>query len=61
MLKILVLLITVFVIFIIVRKPASEEKEEVEAETKDIAVTYVCTECGEKHCNCYKEDITHKH
>ncbi|MBU1055619.1 MAG: hypothetical protein KKC46_17615 [Proteobacteria bacterium] len=61
MLKILVLLITVFVIFIIVRKPASEEKEEIEKESKDIAVTYVCTECGEKNCNCYKEDITHKH
>ncbi|QTA88114.1 Uncharacterized protein dnm_041545 [Desulfonema magnum] len=23
---------------------------------KDGSVTYVCSECGSRHCNCYKED-----
>ncbi|MBU3949506.1 MAG: hypothetical protein KJ826_14965 [Proteobacteria bacterium] len=61
MLKYIILLIAAFVIFIIVRKPGSEEKEDIETEAKDIAVTYVCTECGEKDCNCFKEDNIHKH
>lgn len=58
MFKILILLIAVFVIVIIVKKSGSEE---IEKETKDKPITYVCTECGLKDCNCYKEDKTYRH
>ncbi|MGB5156820.1 hypothetical protein [Desulfobacterium sp. N47] len=61
MLKIIILLITAFVIFIIVRNPGSQKTGEQETEAKKKAITYVCTECGEKNCNCYKEDAAHKH
>jgi hypothetical protein len=57
MFKILILLIAVFVIVIILRKRGSEK---IETEVKDIPITYVCTECGLKDCNCYKDSKTHK-
>ena len=47
----IVALLAVFAIFLIFWLVLSRRKGQ-----EDKPVTYVCMECGEKHCNCYRKD-----
>ena len=47
----IVVLIAAFAVFLIFWFVLSRRKQQ-----EDKPLTYVCMECGEKNCNCYRED-----
>lgn len=47
----IVVLLVAFAVFLVFWLVLSKRKQP-----DDKPVTYVCMECGEKHCNCYRED-----
>jgi preprotein translocase subunit YajC len=47
----IITILSAFAVFIIFWFVLSRRKQQ-----EDKPVTYVCMECGEKNCNCYRED-----
>lgn len=47
----IIALIAAFAVFLVFWLVLSRRKQQ-----EDKPVTYVCTECGKKNCNCYRDD-----
>jgi hypothetical protein len=51
----IITILAAFAVFLVLWIVLSRRKEREEKP-----VTYVCMECGEKDCNCYREKETHE-